>query len=187
MSREKIMNNKELAKFLDITEQGLYKWKKSRPNLYKIVMEWKEGNKKQNNNDQYEIPVINIKAAAGSSGNILTTIDDFQTDKKIHVDKILFKEKPNQNIKAIQVDGYSMTPMLYPDSWVLFYETNEYTGDGLYIINWQNILMVKLLQIDFANNKLLIKSANKDYEDWEVNQDNQEYFSIVGKVMRCII
>jgi len=41
MSREKYMNNKELAKFLDITEQGLYKWKKSRPNLYKIVMEWK--------------------------------------------------------------------------------------------------------------------------------------------------
>jgi DNA-binding transcriptional regulator YiaG len=37
------MNNKELAKYLEISEQGLYKWKKSRPTLYKIVMDWKNG------------------------------------------------------------------------------------------------------------------------------------------------
>jgi len=80
-----------------------------------------------------------------------------------------------------------MTPMLYPDSWILFDEQAKYNGDGLYVINYQNILMVKLLQIDFANNKLKIISVNKDYQSWEVDQDNQEYFSIVGKVIRCII
>lgn len=36
------MNNKELAKFLDISEQALYKWRKERPNLYKIAMFYKE-------------------------------------------------------------------------------------------------------------------------------------------------
>lgn len=36
------MNNKELAKFLDISEQALYKWRKERPNLYKIAMYYKD-------------------------------------------------------------------------------------------------------------------------------------------------
>lgn len=36
------MNNKELAQFLDISEQALYKWRKERPNLYKIAMFYKE-------------------------------------------------------------------------------------------------------------------------------------------------
>jgi len=36
------LNNKELAQFLDISEQALYKWRKERPNLYKIAMFYKE-------------------------------------------------------------------------------------------------------------------------------------------------
>ena len=36
------MNNKELAQFLDISEQALYKWRKERPNLYKVAMFYKE-------------------------------------------------------------------------------------------------------------------------------------------------
>ena len=187
MSREKYMNNKELAKFLDITEQGLYKWKKSRPNLYKIVMEWKNQEKnEQTKNNHYEIPVVSIKASAGS-GNELISIDEFETDQKVLIDKLLFKNTPKKSIRAIQVDGYSMTPMLFPDSWVIFDEQTKYSGDGLYVINYQNILMVKLLQVDFSNDKLKIISVNKDYQSWEVDQDNQEYFSIVGKVIRCII
>jgi len=37
-----MMNNKELANFLDISEQAFYKWKKNRPNLYKIAIFYKE-------------------------------------------------------------------------------------------------------------------------------------------------
>lgn len=36
------MNNKELAKFLDISEQAFYKWKENRPNLYKIALFYKD-------------------------------------------------------------------------------------------------------------------------------------------------
>jgi len=35
------MNNKELAKFLDISEQALYKWRENRPNLWKIAIFYK--------------------------------------------------------------------------------------------------------------------------------------------------
>ena len=183
------MNNKDFANFLGITDPTLYNWKKNKPNLYKIVMDWKENQKtkkQETSKNHYEMPVVNIKASAGS-GNELISIDEFKTNQKILIDKLLFKNTPKKSIRAIQVDGYSMTPMLYPDSWILFDEQAKYNGDGLYVINYQNILMVKLLQIDFANNKLKIISVNKDYQSWEVDQDNQEYFSIVGKVIRCII
>jgi len=37
-----MMNNKELANFLDISEQAFYKWRKNRPNLYKIAIFYKD-------------------------------------------------------------------------------------------------------------------------------------------------
>ncbi len=36
------MNNKELANFLDISEQAFYKWRKNRPSLYKIAIFYKD-------------------------------------------------------------------------------------------------------------------------------------------------
>jgi len=35
------MTNKELANFLGITEPTIYNWKKEKPNLYNVIMEWK--------------------------------------------------------------------------------------------------------------------------------------------------
>lgn len=48
------MNNKEFTEFLGISEPTLYNWKKEKPNLYKIVMKYKNGNLNNNsekNND----------------------------------------------------------------------------------------------------------------------------------------
>jgi len=39
------VNNKDFANFLGITDPTLYNWKKNKPNLYKIVMDWKENQK----------------------------------------------------------------------------------------------------------------------------------------------
>jgi len=39
------MNNKEFAKFLGITEPTIYNWRKEKPNLFKIVMDWKNSTK----------------------------------------------------------------------------------------------------------------------------------------------
>lgn len=44
------MNNKEFCEKLNISEPTLYNWKKDKPFLYQIVMEYKENNidKKEN-------------------------------------------------------------------------------------------------------------------------------------------
>lgn len=38
------MNNKELTKYLGISEPTIYSWKKNKKNLYNIVMNWKNEN-----------------------------------------------------------------------------------------------------------------------------------------------
>ena len=51
------MNNKELANFLQISEQALYKWKKNRPNLWKIANFYKEhiNNSLENKNEKTKL------------------------------------------------------------------------------------------------------------------------------------
>ncbi len=44
------MNNKDFAKKLNISEPTLYNWKKEKPLLYQIVMQYKEKYLKNNNN-----------------------------------------------------------------------------------------------------------------------------------------
>lgn len=132
-----------------------------------------------------KIQRVALKASAGG-GNHLESIDKFEVVETMTISRSLLKTQPNGTLRLIGVDGYSMVPMLYPDSLVLFDEHPEWRGDGLYILNWRNELMVKILQID-PHGKLHIKSANKDYESWIVDPDDQSVFSIVGKVLRIII
>lgn len=128
---------------------------------------------------------VSLKASAGA-GNHLESIDKFEVVETMTISRSLLKTQPNGALRLISVDGHSMVPMLYPDSLVLFDEHPEWRGDGLYILNWRNELMVKILQID-PRGQLHIKSANKDYESWVVDPDDQSVFSIVGKVLRIII
>ena len=198
-----VKSNKELSDKLGVSYNTLNTWIKRNSVPIDIIdkvvqkrqisFDWILNGKnlkniQQSNNDYYSIPIISIKAGAGSSGTNLDAIDIVEDSKSLKISKTLFKTPPKGEIRAMQVDGYSMIPMLYPDSWILFDESSEYKGDGLYVINWNNILMVKLLQVDLKNGKLKIISKNPDYESWEVDFDEeQRVFSIVGKVVRCVV
>ncbi len=140
-----------------------------------------------NQDDFYFIPKLNITASAGG-GNELEGLECYESGQTLAIDKAFFKAIPSHNIKAIRVDGYSMIPLLFPDSWVIFEEGNEFKGDGLYIINYANQLMVKLLQLNPITNILEIISTNKNYKSYEVSlSESQELCLIRGKVLRSII
>jgi len=88
----------------------------------------------------------------------------------------------------MQVDGYSIVPMIFPDSWVIFDNCKQFQGDGLYIINWDDCLMVKQVSATPKKGFIKIISANKDYQSWEFDlNDNQCSFVIFGKVIRTIL
>lgn len=134
----------------------------------------------------YSIPKLNISAFAGG-GNELIGLEEYETGEMLELSKAFFKTTP-KNVKAIKVDGYSMIPMLLPDSWVIFEEIHEYQGDGLYILNFDNQLMVKLLQLDPISKVLDIISVNKDYKSYSLDlKDSQVEIIIQGKVLRSII
>ncbi|EGO3084132.1 LexA family transcriptional regulator [Campylobacter coli] len=134
----------------------------------------------------YSIPKLNVSVSAGS-GNELIGLEEYETGEMLELSKAFFKTTP-KNVKAIKVDGYSMVPMLLPDSWVVFEETHEYQGDGLYILNFDNQLMVKLLQLDPISKVLDIISVNKDYKSYSLDlKDSQVEIIIQGKVLRSII
>ncbi|EOI2272075.1 helix-turn-helix transcriptional regulator, partial [Campylobacter jejuni] len=128
----------------------------------------------------YSIPKLNISASAGG-GNELIGLEEYETGEMLELSKAFFKTTP-KNVKAIKVDGYSMIPMLLPDSWVIFEEIHEYQGDGLYILNFDNQLMVKLLQLDPISKVLDIISVNKDYKSYSLDlKDSQVEIIIQGK------
>ncbi|WP_456403508.1 LexA family transcriptional regulator [Hydrogenimonas sp.] len=133
-----------------------------------------------------QVPKLSAKASAGGGTNI-ESVDLFDTGETIFVDRSLFKT-PLKNILAIQVDGYSMVPVLLPDSWVFFTETSEWSGDGLYVLIFRNVLMVKQVEADPKTGNLWIKSANPDYDSWQYDPtEDQSTMKIVGRVVRCVL
>ncbi|HIC3266087.1 TPA: hypothetical protein ACW4U5_001781 [Campylobacter jejuni] len=58
----------------------------------------------------------------------------------------------------------------------------------MYILNFDNQLMVKLLQLDPISKVLDIISVNKDYTSYSLDlKDSQVELIIQGKVLRFII
>ncbi|MBC5858058.1 LexA family transcriptional regulator [Campylobacter jejuni] len=135
----------------------------------------------------YYIPKLNINASAGG-GNELEGLECYESGELMAIDKAFFKTIPSSSIKAIRVDGYSMTPMLFPDSWVIFEESADFKGDGLYVLNYNGQLMVKLLQLNPFENILEIISVNKEYKSYSIKLDeSQTPLFIKGKVLRSVI
>ena len=177
----------DLAKVLNTSVDTVRSWKK------RGVPDWLQLEVVQNVPQSTPPLQVNTVTAtklsphvsAGNGSNI-ESIDSVEKMGEFVLDVCTFKTPPPSKLFAMQVDGYSMTPMIFPDSWVVFDDTTHFKGDGLYVINWRNVLMVKLLQVN-SNGMLRIVSTNKEYESYTVSPDDQSVFRIFGKVLRTII
>lgn len=138
-------------------------------------------------NDSIYIRKLSSNVGAGESVDI-DGIEICDTDILVPFSRMLFKIHPKNyyNLRCMRVDGYSMAPMLFPDSWVIAEISPEFNGDGLYIICYCGNFMVKLLQKS-PNGILHIKSVNKDYDSYEIGPDDKTEVYIVGRVLRCVI
>ena len=141
----------------------------------------------QISHDQILIRKLSSAVGAGESVDI-NGVEVYDTNVLVPFSQMLFKVRPKKidRIRCMQVDGYSMVPMLFPDSWVIADVTAKFEGDGLYIINYCDNFMVKLLQKS-PDGTLHIKSVNKDYESYDIGPDDDAQVYIVGKVLRCVI
>lgn len=184
-----VSNDNQLAQKLGYSSNSaIAQWRKNDkiPDKYLLII---SGDKETDNSvvkDGYWIKKLNQKVGAGTSVDI-TEVDVIDEDDKFFVPATFFKTiMKNEKLRMAQVDGYSMVPMLHPDDWVIFEKTKEFRGDGLYIIMYNDNLMVKILQKTPRGN-LYIKSTNKDYESFELDENTYESCQIIGKVIKCII
>lgn len=147
----------------------------------------KTSNLKETETDQIFIRKLSSSVGAGESVDI-NGIEIYDTDVLVPFSRMLFKVCPKNTsrIRCMPVEGYSMVPMLYPDSWVIADVTAKFEGDGLYIVNYCDHFMVKLLQKS-PDGVLHIKSVNKEYDSYEIGPDSDLQVYIVGKVLRCVI
>lgn len=184
-----IKTDKELREKLDVERPAMDKWinRNSIPDMaFKKFNQVCKSMQQKNDTDGYWIKKLNQKVGAGTSVDI-TEVDVIDEDERFFVPATFFKTiMKNEKLRMAQVDGYSMVPMLHPDNWVIFEKMKEFKGDGLYVIMYNDNLMVKILQKTPRGN-LYIKSTNKDYESFELDEDTCGSCQIVGKVIKCII
>ena len=88
-------------------------------------------------------------------------------------------------LRILHVIGDSMLPKLHSGDWVIIDINDKFLGDGLYVINYNNILMVKMLQFK-PNGNVFIKSLNSEYDSYEVENSSQEISYIIGRVIKTI-
>lgn len=146
----------------------------------------KEASPAYNDDRVYRIPVLNAKAAAEGEKSP-EGIDAFESDATLSVDKLLMKTLPPKNLRALRPEDLAMAPLLVPDSWVIFEVGRDYDGDGLYVVKWRNVLMVKKVQLNVETGRLDIISANPAYESYSVAPEDRSVFRIVGNVVRTIV
>lgn len=124
-------------------------------------------------------PILSVKASAGRGNEHYEVI----TNGELLIDRMLFKIIPNlKNIKAIEVEGDSMRPTLSEGDYVVIEENPEFTGDGIYVLQYDGVLLVKRLQSDIDGIEIL--SDNQNYKTRKFNpNDDQQSFNIMGKVI----
>jgi phage repressor protein C with HTH and peptisase S24 domain len=75
-----------------------------------------------------------------------------------------------QQLFVVRVEGDSMEPTLQESDTVLI-NKNANTigaGGGIFAINWNNMVLVKRLQINPQTNEIIIKSDNPNYDSMVV-------------------
>lgn len=146
----------------------------------------KKSQKEQIAEDQIFIRKLSSAVGAGESVDI-EGVEVYDTDVLVPFSRMLFNLPVNEhNIRCLKVVGYSMIPMLYPDSWVIARMGPSFDGDGLYIIDFGGNFMVKLLQ-KHPNGTLFVNSVNQEYHSYEIGPNDEIRVQIVGKVLRCVI
>jgi hypothetical protein len=137
------------------------------------------------NQNGYWIIKISHDASAGVLSDI-NGIEVYDTDEKIFLPSTFFKSTMDENkLRILQVIGDSMLPKLHSGDWVIIDINDKFLGDGLYVINYNNILMVKMLQFK-PNGNVFIKSLNSEYDSYEVENSSQEISYIIGRVIKTI-
>lgn len=112
--------------------------------------------------DNENVVMVNAKAAAGYPSN-LSNHNWYTALPAFNIPLPSFK---GVSIRAFQVEGYSMLPILKPDEWVfgkaVLHLESIKEGDVYVVVTHDSVLVKRVFHQDASN--LLLVSENKEYD-----------------------
>ena len=135
-----------------------------------------------------EVPLLNHQVSAGTGLEVFDTevVDTLIIDKEKLLPGI-----PPDRIEGLQVKGNSMEPYVKDGDYVIIYRFNYMEPiekiDDVYVINYDNQLMVKQIQF-VGGSKIRIVSINPSYPPIDLDMDDSQVpFGIIGRVILRIL
>lgn len=128
---------------------------------------------------------LNVEASAGSGSELVEYPDVLQEIRILETwaRQTLGVVDPRR-VKIITCKGDSMTPTVRPGD-IVFVDVSvrQFQAEGIYILAWQNQLLIKRLNALF-NGRLAIQSDNEtNYKTEYVDAGQADQLSICGKVL----
>lgn len=103
--------------------------------------------------------------------------------RKIEIDKIFFKRFTNiDDLKLIEINGNAMSPTLNNGDFVMVQECNKYIGEGIYILQSDDIFLARRLQLDLDRKNMHIFCDNSFFKTEILDFSMINNIQIVGMV-----
>lgn len=128
--------------------------------------------------DFISIPMVSGKISAGGG-----LVPDTNIELKLSFKKDWIQRHGDpKNMSLIRVSGDSMEPTLYSGDIVLVDHSRNYIDPqgGIYAVAFDDVIMIKRVQVIYPSNKVRILSDNAKYEPLEASS---EWVAINGKVI----
>ena len=109
------------------------------------------------------ILMVSQKAAAGYAGNL----NDQEFHKRLPAFSFPTPEYRNATFRCFQVEGFSMSPTILPDEWIItkaLENLNQIKNNNIYVAVDTDGIRIKQVVNDPKTRQLALISINKEYE-----------------------
>ncbi|WP_261247915.1 XRE family transcriptional regulator [Serratia ficaria] len=134
--------------------------------------------------DIYRIEVLDLVVSAGPGRYMLSEVVEVLNAIEFTSDRAraLFGSRSSDDVKVMTVDGDSMYPTIKSGDRLFFdVSVREFTTDGIYAFVYGKTFHVKRLQMQ--GRKLMVLSDNPNLERWEILEDTEDQFYVMGKAL----
>jgi len=123
------------------------------------------------NSGSENILMVNQKAAAGYAGNL----GDQEFHKHLPAFSFPIPEYRNATFRCFQVDGFSMSPTILPNEWIItkaLENLDQIKNNNIYVVVDTEGIRIKQVFNDSKSHHLVLISINKDYDQEFLKYDD---------------
>lgn len=133
------------------------------------------------------ILMVNQKAAAGYAGNL----DDQEYHKQLPAFSFPTPEYRNATFRCFQVEGFSMSPTILPDEWIItkaLENLDAIKNNNIYVVVDTEGIRVKQVYNDPKTRHLVLISINKEYDQEFLEYDQvMEVWEFHSKITKELV